>query len=100
MAVWNEWLPEETGKSKEVTIRLLKQTRKLHATIYRLDSTHGSVLHRYSEMGSPTSPTPKQLDELRRSAQLPPAETKTLSHGEIKITLPSQGLAIIEFETH
>ncbi len=98
MAVWNQWLPEESGKSKQFTIRLMGQTGKLHATIYRLDSTHGSALLRYSEMGKPTDPAPKELDELRRSAELPPAETKSLSHGEIRITLPPQGLAIIEFE--
>src|ERR1700690_1073021 len=88
MAIWNEWLPEETGKSKVVTIRLLKQTGKLHATLYRLDSTHGSVLHRYSEMGSPIDPTSKELGELRHSAELPPAEAKSFSRGEIRITIP------------
>ncbi len=98
MAVWNEWLPEETGKSKDVTIKIMKQTGTLHATIYRLDSTHGSALHRFSEMGSPSDPTPKQLDDLRRSAELPPAEVKAFSHGEIRITLPPQGLSVIEFK--
>jgi len=98
MAAWNEWLPEETGKSKEVTIRLLKQSGTLHASIYRLDSTHGSVLHRFAEMGSPMDPTPKQLDELRRSAELPPAEVKSFSHDGFRITLPPQGLTIIEFK--
>jgi xylan 1,4-beta-xylosidase len=69
----------------------------MRATIYRVDSTHGSALQRYSEMGRPSGPTPKQLDELRHSADLPPAETKNLSHGEITITLPPQGLSVIEF---
>ena len=77
MAVWNQWLPEESGKSKEVTIKLLGRTGNLHAAIYRLDTIHGSVLQRYSEMGKPTDPTRKELDELRRSAELPPAETKS-----------------------
>jgi xylan 1,4-beta-xylosidase len=97
MAVWNQWLPEESGKSKEVTIKLLGRTGNLHAAIYRLDTIHGSALQRYSEMGKPTDPTRKELDELRRSAELPPAETKSLTRGEIKITLPPQGLAVIEF---
>ena len=98
MAIWNEFLPEESGESKEFTIRLLGRTEKLHAEIYRLDSTHGSPLHRYSEMGNPVNATPKELEELRRSAELSPAVTKSLSHGEIKITLPPQGLALLEFE--
>ncbi len=98
MAVWNLFPPEQTGESKDVTIRLEGQTGKLHATIYRLDSTHGSPLNRYMEMGNPVNPTPKELDELRRAAELPPPETKSLSHGEIAISLPPQGLAIIEFK--
>jgi xylan 1,4-beta-xylosidase len=98
IAVWNQWLPEESGKSKEFTIRLSGRTGKLHATIYRLDSTHGSALQRYSEIGKPTDPTPKELDELRRSAELPAAEAESFPHGEIRITLPPQGLAIVEFK--
>jgi xylan 1,4-beta-xylosidase len=98
MAVWNLFPLEESGKSKEVTIRLVGRTGKFHATIYRLDSTHGSALIRYSELGKPVNPTPKVLDELRRSAELPPAETKLFSHGEIGIPLPPQGLVVIEFK--
>jgi xylan 1,4-beta-xylosidase len=97
MAVWNQWLPEESGKSKEITIKLSGHKEKLHATIYRLDATHGSALIRYSEMGKPADPTRKELDQLRRAAELPPAETKSISRGEIRITLPPQGLAVIEF---
>jgi xylan 1,4-beta-xylosidase len=96
MAVWNLIPLEEPGKSKEMTIRLAGLTGARRATIYRLDAVHGSALHRYSEMGKPVNPTPKELDELRHSADLPPAETKLLSHGEIRITLPPQGLAVIE----
>jgi len=99
MAVWNQWLPEESGKPKEVTIKLGGQTEKFHAAIYRIDSTHGSALPLYSEMGKPADPTRKQLDDLRRAAELPPAETKSFSQGEIRITLPPQGLAVIEFKS-
>jgi xylan 1,4-beta-xylosidase len=98
MAVWNLFLPEETGQPKEVTISLLGQTDRVHATIYRLDSMHGSALHRYAEMGKPISPTPKEWNELRHAAELPPPETIPLSHGQINIALPPQGFALIEFE--
>jgi xylan 1,4-beta-xylosidase len=74
------------------------QTGKPRASIYRLDSDHGSLLRRYSEMGKPAYPTSKQLDELRRAAQLAPPETKSFSRGEMEITLPPQGLAIVEFK--
>lgn len=98
MAVWNLFPPEEPGTTKQVTIRLEGRTGMRRATIDRVDKAHGSALPRYSEMGKPVNPTPKELDELRRSAALPQAETKTLEHGEIRITLPPQGLAVIEFK--
>ena len=98
MAVWNLCLPEESGMTKEVSISLKGQTGKPRASIYRLDSDHGSLLRRYSEMGKPAYPTSKQLDELRRAAQLAPPETKSFSGGEMEITLPPQGLAIVEFK--
>jgi xylan 1,4-beta-xylosidase len=97
MAVWNLFPPEEPGKPKEATITLSGRTARLQASIYRLDATHGSALNRYLEMGKPTDPTSKEFDELRHAAELPPAETKPLTAGEIRITLPPQGLAVIEF---
>ena len=66
MAVWNQFLPEEAGESKDVTIKIAKQTGTHRATIYRLDSTHGSALHRFRQWASPSYPTPSQMDDLRR----------------------------------
>jgi len=48
-------------------------------------------------MGRPIYPTQKQITELRRAAELPKPETKVLQGGELKITLPAQALALIEF---
>jgi xylan 1,4-beta-xylosidase len=47
-------------------------------------------------MGRPIYPTQKQIAELRRAAELPKPETKALQGGELKLTLPPQGLALIE----
>jgi xylan 1,4-beta-xylosidase len=79
-------------------IKLLGRTENLSVNISRLDSSHGSTLRSYSEMGKPAYPTSKQLAELRRSADLPPPETKSISNGEIEITLPPQGLAVLELK--
>jgi xylan 1,4-beta-xylosidase len=97
MAVWNLFPPEESGIPKEITIKLLGRKGILHAQIYHLDSDHGSALNRYAEMGKPAYPNSKELGELRLSAALPAPEMKSLSQGEIGITLPPQGLAIVEF---
>jgi xylan 1,4-beta-xylosidase len=62
----------------------------------RLDANHGSVLKAYAAMGKPIYPTAKQLEQLRRAAPLVP-ETLPIRRGEITITLPPHGLALMEF---
>src|SRR5580692_5935768 len=96
MAVWNLFLPEEKGSAKTVTIKFTGKSSRRKALIYRLDSANGSLAPAYEAMGRPIYPTQKQIAELRRAAELPKPETKTLQGGELKLTLPPQGLALIE----
>jgi xylan 1,4-beta-xylosidase len=96
IAVWNLFLPEEKGASKSVTIRLSKELAGRKALVYRLDATHGSLLATYEAMGKPIYPSSKQIEELRRAAQLSPPVMESAASGEIKINLPPQGLALIE----
>jgi xylan 1,4-beta-xylosidase len=97
MAVWNLFLPEEKGNAKTVTIRFTGKSAQYRAVIYRLDSAHGSLQPAYDAMGKPIYPTQKQITELRHAAELPEPETKVLQDGELKLTLPAQALALIEF---
>jgi xylan 1,4-beta-xylosidase len=97
MAVWNLFLPEETGSPKKVTIRLKNRSMHQRAFVYRLDSTHGSLLAAYAEMSKPVYPTPRQIAELRKAAEIPPAEKLPLTQGGLSLVLPPQGLALIEF---
>jgi xylan 1,4-beta-xylosidase len=97
MAVWNLFLPEEQGEPKTVTISV--EGSAVHrAFVSYLDSTHGSLLGRYEAMGRPANPTRKQIEELRRAAELPPPGVKYLRNGRLTITLPAQGLALVEFQ--
>ena len=100
MAVWNLFLPEETGTDKTVTIKFTGSHSEVRrsAVVYRLDSAHGSLLPAYDAMGRPIYPTQKQITELRHAAELPKPETKVLQGGELKLTLPAQALALIEFQ--
>jgi xylan 1,4-beta-xylosidase len=97
IAVWNLFLPEEKGNAKTITIKLTGRLAQRRAAIYRLDSAHGSLLPAYDAMGKPVYPTTKQIIELRRAAELPKPEIKTLERGEFKLTLAPQALALIEF---
>jgi xylan 1,4-beta-xylosidase len=98
IAIWNLFLPEEQGQSKEVSIIINGQTTPHRMSIYRLDASHGSLLRLYDSMGRPPYPNSKQLPDLRRAAELPAPEIKTLTHGKLTLLLPPQGLALIEIK--
>ena len=95
VAVWNYAPPGESGSSKAVTIRFQGGSLK-QASIFRVDDQHGDVRSAYEKMGSPRYPTSAQIESLRKAAALSAPETRDLNHGELTLTLPSQGLAVIE----
>ena len=97
-AVWNLYLPEESGNPKEVTIAF-KGLRGAHrAKVARLDETHGSLLALYNTMGGPRYPTQKQLQELRQASSLPAPDEIRVQDGKVTLRLPAQGLAVIEIQ--
>jgi xylan 1,4-beta-xylosidase len=96
LAVWNLYLPEEHGETKEMSITFRGLSGTHRVKIARLDEAHGSILPLYNSMGSPRYPTQKQLRELRQAAELPAPEETQLQGGKITLRLPPQGLAVIE----
>jgi len=98
VAIWNLFSPEEQGQPKDVTILVKGLSDPRQIMVSRLDATHGSLLSLYDSMGRPTYPAPKQLKDLRRTAELPPPELKMLANGELTLELPPQGLVLIEMK--
>jgi len=96
IAIWNLYLPGETGEEKRVTLRIEGSRKSLRAKVFRLDHTHGSLLQAYAELGQPKNPTKTQIEELRTAARLPPPEMVPMSQNRITIVLPPHGLALIE----
>jgi xylan 1,4-beta-xylosidase len=96
MAVWNLSLPEESGHTKKVTIVLNGIAGHQRAVLYRLDATHGSLIATYDKLGKPPYPTRDQIAQLRRTSEIPPPESILLENGKITISLPPEGLALIE----
>jgi xylan 1,4-beta-xylosidase len=87
----------DKAKSEPITLTLkLKNSKATSASIARVDAQHGDLRAAYEKMGSPVSPTPKQIKELQHAAELPAAETVSIKDGMLSITLPPQGLAVIE----
>jgi xylan 1,4-beta-xylosidase len=97
MAVWNLYLPGTSGADKQVAIHMHGSKEFHRATVSRVDSSHGSLLAAYAGMGKPVNPTQAQIEALRKAALLPPPEQMRIQQGELKIDLPAQGLAVIEF---
>ena len=98
MAVWNLQPPGAEGPPRQFTIKLAGRTGAAKAAIYQVDSTQGSPLRAYADMGKPAFPSSKQFEELRHASELPPPETKPFAKGELNLTLPAHGLAVIEIE--
>ena len=96
IAVWNLFLPEETGTAKTITLKFsgMKTGNTARTTI--VDPQHGSPLPAYEKMGSPAFPSREQIAELRKAAELPAPEKLAIKNGEITLTLQPHSLAVIE----
>jgi xylan 1,4-beta-xylosidase len=97
LAVWNYAPPDQAGTPRTITLRL-KGTNATRALISRVDGDHGDFHSAYAKMGSPRYPTPAQIQQLRQAAELPAPEASEIKHGELTITVPAHGLAVLEIK--
>ena len=96
IAVWNLFLPEETGSAKTVTLHFKDLTGSYSARVTIVDPDHGSPLPAWGKMGRPAFPTLAQIETLRKAAALPASETHALTGGSLSLTLQPHALALIE----
>ena len=68
------------------------------AQILRLDADNGDVSGAYRNMGSPTYPTPAQLEQLLKASTLAEPQQVPIVDERISITLPPFGMATVEVE--
>ena len=97
LAIWNYAPPEKEGQSKTITLKF-KSVRAKKAFISTIDPSHGDVHASYAKMESPQYPTQVQIQELRKAAELAPPERRDLHNGELTVTLPSYGLAVVSLK--
>jgi xylan 1,4-beta-xylosidase len=95
VAVWNLIPPDQTGTAKSVVLRFKNVGGARHASISRVDRGHGDPHLAYEKMGSPVYPTQAQLQKLRDAVEIGPPEIQELNGGELSVTLPANGLAVI-----
>jgi xylan 1,4-beta-xylosidase len=98
IAAWNLVLPGATGTAKTMTFQFSGLNGNHTAWIYRVDTTHGSLLNAYAEMGSPRYPTREQISRLRSAAQLPAPEQRPVQGNQVSVDLPAQSLVVVEIK--
>jgi xylan 1,4-beta-xylosidase len=97
IAVWNYAAPGESGATKSVTLQF-KDFNPKRALISAVDPVHGDSQRAYERMGAPTYPTQAQINELRQSAELPPAAMQRIKDHQLTLTIPSHGLDVVELK--
>jgi xylan 1,4-beta-xylosidase len=95
LALWNYAPPEQPGAPKTVVLHF-KNAKLKRAVISRVDAEHGDVHALYEKLGAPRYPTHVQIEQLKMAADLPAPESRALKNGELTLTLPSYGLALVE----
>jgi xylan 1,4-beta-xylosidase len=95
IALWNYVAPGRGGAPTTISLRLHHVAAR-SARVLRLDADHGDVSGAYQQMGSPTYPTPAQLEQLEKASTLPAPETMPIVDERLSITLPANGLATVE----
>jgi len=95
IAVWNYAPPEQAGAAKTVSLHF-QGGRYKHALVSTVDPDHGDVHSIYEKMGSPRYPSQAQIQQLKQAAETPSAVERSLKGGELTLTLPSYGLAVVE----
>jgi xylan 1,4-beta-xylosidase len=96
IALWNLVDLDRQGAARRFDLRLRHLASGTQLRLTRLDAAHGNVLARYGRMGKPRYPTPAQIRELNRSGSLGPAEPITAVEGALAVTVPVNGLYLLE----
>ena len=107
-ALWNYAPPVGIGAAYTLPPASLGPDRTLElsfpglntaaVTLYRVDPTHGNVVPAFDAMGRPPTPSREQIAALKKAGAAAPPEHVKLSHGMLSVTIPAQGLVVLEID--
>ncbi len=99
VAAWNLVDMDKVSSGAPITLRLSFKgvAPGARVALQRVDETHGNPMTAYRAMGSPRYPTQAQIEEMNKASTLPAPQTERLKGGVLELTLPVNGLAVIEF---
>lgn len=95
IAAWNLTGPGPGGSPKQVELRFAHGNLG-SVTVTRVDPDHGDIHKSYESMGSPRYPSPAQIEKLRATAKLAPPEVIPVTGASVLLTIPPEGLVLIE----
>jgi xylan 1,4-beta-xylosidase len=105
IALWNYASPDGEGQtytappatrtSREFALRFINGERS-NAYVRRVDHEHNNVLRRFDAMGRPAYPSAAQIADLRLANTTEPPEVVALRENSLTISVPAQGLAVVE----
>lgn len=100
IAAWNLVDMDKLAQGSPLTLHLNFKgvLAKARVSIRRVDETHGNPMPLYRSLGSPRYPTMKQVASLNASSALAEPEKVQLRDGQLDLSLPVNGLALIEVE--
>ena len=88
----------QEGESIHLKLVLDGEHTYRHALVTRVDDSHGSLRRAYQDIGSPAYPTEDQIAELKKKTQLPAPESVPIQQREVSLSIPPNGIALIEIE--
>ena len=87
----------DEGHAKHILLKFEGERKRLKGHVTRVDQSSGDFRGAYREMGSPPYPTIRQIEELKRRSELARPEPLVLGSGkEISLTIPPNGVALLE----
>jgi xylan 1,4-beta-xylosidase len=96
IAVWNLAAPGEPPRAKSLTLTIDGVAKDAAVSLQRVDEHHGNPMNAYTKMGSPSYPTPAQVDRLNRESALPSPELRRLVNGSLTLDLDKNALVLVE----
>jgi xylan 1,4-beta-xylosidase len=96
IAAWNLVDPDQQGLDKRLHLNFKGVDQDARVSIQYADSQHGNTLATYENMGSPRYPTPSQVQEINRTANLPEPVATRFKDASLDLTLMPNALVLIE----
>jgi xylan 1,4-beta-xylosidase len=96
IAAWNLVDPDKTGSPRTMEFVIHGVPPSSHVSVQRVDRDHGNVQKQYAAMGSPTDPTPAQVEQLNRDTALGSPQKLQLESGKLELTLSENALVLLK----